>query len=575
MKRLWIFIMFPIMAGCSSGNDKQVQDAYDASVDLLDTRDVTDTVLDDMRVDGTDSKDLADNAQPDDTNTVDVQDSGVNPDTALDTNVEVAEYKYPPRALPFSFTRPAEGDPIPAAETEAFTKKVTGFWKRIDWARWVLRTSEGVDWSTGKEDFLGWYNDVTATKSGDTVTFACHGGEHNMWIPGSIVLSEAMAGYLLTGDWMYGKLAEQYCKGLSAVIKGFVWDENDPAPYLMARSIFPMDNSFTLDADHWHDDGRKKVVTYHDMYHDEDHWNAHTFAWPHNPTWGAEYVTNMRSKDDVRAIVRTAVFLHYLIADAKDDYVRQACQETLDELKGFNKDIVDSGYNIRTKDRNGKAYVIPCSDQDLGSYVCYTKIDPRNECCARLTADFIGYGEQRTEDCGNCVGSIYDAVACSAHFYNYPIIWDYHMAAIGNALVFGDFQLAYRLLEGLRDRVDSYDHPSKTEPGPKNSRWFKEYAVMLVQAASVGLPLTWLEARIIQKQWSQAVDEFSTFKNWDPWASEVPDGKVNFRPRASDNGINIQAITMFMEYCASPFKNPAGVKFVDCDIVKDMSKWGE
>ncbi|NOZ01972.1 MAG: hypothetical protein GXP54_08815, partial [Deltaproteobacteria bacterium] len=429
--------------------------------------------------------------------------------------------------------------------------------------------------STGKADFLGWYNDVTATKDGDTVTFACKGGEHNMWINGSMVLSEAIAGYLLTGDWTWGKLAEQYCKGLGAVVKGFVWDDSDPAPYLMARSIFPLDNSFTMDAANWKDDGRKKVVTFHDMYHIEDGWNAHTFPWPHNPTWGEMYVTNMRSKDDVRSIVRTTTFLPYLIADAKDDFVREACQETYDLMKGFNKDIVDSGYNIRTKGPDGVAYVIPCSDQDLGSYVCYTSVDPTNECCQRLSSDLIAYGEQKTEDCGNCFGSLYDAFASAAHFYNIPIIWDYHMAAVGNALVYGDNDLAKKLMEGLKLRIDSYMHPADDEPGHLDHAWFRELAVMLVQAASMGMPLTWAEARLIHQQWTNAVEEFEAFPNWDPWSADVPDGKVDFRPHASDAGIKITAVTMFLEYCNSPFRNPAGVRFVDCDIVGDMTKWGE
>jgi len=499
-----------------------------------------------------------------------IEDSSVE-----DTPEEVVEPEFPARALPFVFTRPQEGDPIPAEEVTAFTKKVTGLWKDIGWARWVLRTSEGVDASTGLDDFLGWYNDVHATRDGDTVTFACKGGEHNMWIPGSLVLSEAINGYLLTGDWTWGKLTEQYCKGLSAVVKGFVWDEDDPATFLMARSIFPQDNAFTLDAENWKDDGRKKVVTFHDMFHNEDGWNAHTFAWPHNPTWGEMYVTNMRSKDDVRSIVRTAMFLPYVIADAKDEFVREACQETYDIMVGFNKDIVEHGYYIRTKGPDGVAYIIPCSDQDLGSYSCYTDIDPTNECCARLATDLIAYGEQKTEDCGNCVGSMYDAFASAAHFYNIPIIWDYHMAAVGNALVYGQNDLALKLLDGLKQRVDSYIHPVDDEPGHKHHAWFRELSVMLVQAASVGLPLTWLEARQVHEQWAYAVEEFAAFPNWDPWADSVPDGPVQFRPHASDDGIDVESITMFMEYCNSPFKNPDGASFIDCDVVADMTEWGE
>jgi len=244
-------------------------------------------------------------------------------------------------------------------------------------------------------------------------------------------------------------------------------------------------------------------------------------------------------------------------------------------MVGFNKDIVDSGYNIRTKDKDGNAYVIPCSDQDLGSYVCYTDIDPTNECCQRLSSDLIAYGERKTEECGNCIGSIYDAFASAAHFYNIPIIWDYHMAAVGWALARHQDRLGWILLDGLRQRIDAYMHPLADDPGPKDGAYNKEVAVLLVQAASMGLPLTWLEARHVQKHWSQAILDYQDWPNWDLWAASVPDGQPAARPGSSEGGIDVEGLAMFLEYCNSPFKNPAGVQFVDCDIVKDMAKWGE
>lgn len=511
---------------------------------------------------GTPSADVVADTTPDTT-----------PDATPDAPADApAEAVFPPRALPFEFSRPAEGDaPTPAQVTE-FTKKVTGLWKKIDWFRWVLRTGMGVDASTGKDDFLAWYNDATAVKQGDTVTFESRGHEHNMWIPGSMVLSEAVNGYLLTGDWTIGKLAEQYCKGLTAVVKGFVWDENDPAPFLMARAIFPMDQAFTLDAERWKDDGRKKAVTYgKSKTPDDTSWNARTFPWPHNPTWGDMWVTSMRSKDDVRAIVRTTTFLPYVVADARDEFVRAACKETLDTMVGFNKDIVDHGYYIRTKDKNGVAYAF--DDQDLGSYVKYVDFDERNECSARLASDLIAYGVRRTNDCGTGFGSSYDAIAAIRHHYNYPILWDYHMAALGNALVHGQTADARPLLEGLAMRLDSYMHPSKDEPGPKAHKWNREMAVLLVQAASMGLPLQGHEVAHLQKHWTRAAEQLAAWPHWDLWAASVPDGEYGLRPGDTDDGIPVEAVTLFVEYCNSPFKNPSGVPFVDCDVVRDPAKW--
>ena len=301
---------------------------------------------------------------------------------------------FPPTGMPFEFSRPEKGEPIPEEEITQFTKAVTGLWKEVDYFRWILRISTGVDASSGQEEFLAWYNDVQAVKEGDKVIFKQKGGDHNMWIAGSKILSQAINGCALTGDWTTCKVAEQYCKGLTASVKGFVWGEDDPAPFLMARAIFPNDNEAIMDEDGWQDDGRVKVMEFHEAYKEEHGWNAHSFAWPNNPTWGDIWITNMRSKDDVCAIVRTTTFLPLVIAQAPYDWVTEACQETLDTMEEFNKDIVDFGYNIRTKDEEGKAFIV--EDQDLGSYSWYLDFGDDNECTARLATDFIAYQEPRT-----------------------------------------------------------------------------------------------------------------------------------------------------------------------------------
>ncbi|HOU52947.1 MAG TPA: hypothetical protein PLQ97_03375 [Myxococcota bacterium] len=481
----------------------------------------------------------------------------------------------PPESLPFAFTRPAEGDPLSPEEVTDFTRAVAAAWKQTGYFRWVIRTSMGVDRSTGKDDFLAWYNDIIAVKEGDRVTFREMGSEHNMWIPGSMMLNTVVGGALWTGDPTLLRLAEQYCKGLEAVIKGFVWDENDPAPWLMARSVFPFDHEFVLDGEFWGDDGRRKAVAFgNDTRQVEVGWNAQTFPWPHNPTWGAMWVTNMRSKDDVRAISRATTFLFYAARDLPEGPAREACAHTLDTMVHFHRDIVDEDYFIRTKDREGNAWRIPCEQQDLGSYSCYVDVDPTNECCARMAADMIAYGERRTNECGTCTGSIYDLFASTAHYYNYPIIWDYHMAGVGTALVRGQWQDAWMALKGLADRIDSYMHPSPEEPGASHPDWWQDMAVLLVQAASVGLPLTAAEARHVQQYWRKSVEEFTAWPYWDLWAQ--PDGTYSgatLRPRASPEGIPIEAWGVLLEYCASPLKNPAGAAFVDCEVLRDPASW--
>ena len=482
-----------------------------------------------------------------------------------------------PRTLAFEFTREAAGEPLTPEEVTAFTRRVTGVWKQVDWFRWILRTSMGVDASVHAEDYLAWHNDILAVKAGDTVTFQEKGQEHNMWIPSSTVLAQAIGGYLLTGEWTHAKAAEQYCKGLSAVVKGFRWGEDDPAPYLMARAVFPMDQTFTMDADHWQDDGRAKAVEFHEAYHDDDGWNAQAFAWPENPVWGSMWVTNMRSKDDVRSIARSTVFLHYIVEDAADAWVRDACAETLEIMRGFSRDIVDHGYYIRTKGPDGVAYSF--DHQDLGNYIQYAEVDEGNECPARLATDLIAYGEPLTNDCGSGYGSLFDQLAPATNYYNYPIVWDYHMAALGEALVHRYDDVARNLLEGLAERVDVYLAPDTEEPGITNGSWVRDMALLLVQGAAVGLPLTADEARRVHAAWDIAVDEFAVWPRWDLWDESVPDGEYwgggGFRPHAPADGTEVQHFALFLETCASPFLNPAGAAFIDCEVVRDPSQWGE
>ena len=502
----------------------------------------------------------------------------VTDDSLGEVTTDVAtEPAFPPRALPFEFTRKADGEPLADAEISTFTSAVTGLWKQVDFFRWVLRTSTGVDASTGTDDFLAWYNDVHAVKAGDTVTFKQTGGDHNMWIPGSKMLSTAMNGCILTGDWTVCKVAEQYCKGLTASVKGFVWGDADPAPYLMARAVFPNDHAFTLDEESWQDDGRKKVMEFTAAYKEEFGWNAQTFAWPENPTWGSIWITNMRSKDDVCAISRTSGFLYYAVADAPYPWVQEACQETLETMVGFHKDIVDSGYYIRTKDQEGKAYII--EDQDLGNYIWYAEVDPLNECPARLAADFMAYDKPLTNDCGTGYGSIFDMIAPAGHYYNYPIVYDYHMAALLGALVHGYDDIAYNLLTGLAERIDTYLDPDSKESGADHPAWSRDNAILLVKAASLGLPLTANEARLVHQHWTQAVAELSDWPRWDLWDQSVPDGDYDggsgFRPPDTYEGIPVESIALLLEYCNSPFKNPEGAQFVDCEAMADTTRWGE
>ncbi|MBW1809671.1 MAG: hypothetical protein JRJ87_15860 [Deltaproteobacteria bacterium] len=488
--------------------------------------------------------------------------SSSNPDAGSDL----------PDKLPFTLTRPDVGQPLSQAEISAVTVRITGFWKQIDYFTWVYETCHGMDISTGYPDYLIWWHDVDAVKLGDTVTFrnnSAYGGSHNNADPTASVLIQAIGGYLLTGDQAMGMLVEQFAKSITATMQGFVFDESDPLEFIMARNIVTHNHTFVLPS------GKKKAVDYTDWYTTYEGWNANRVHYPNNPTWGDIYVTTMRSKDDVPYMYRAAAWFPYLIEYAPDQPVREAAAEALAYMQGFAKDIVDSGYYIRSKDEEGQVYI---PDQDLASFNDYIEIFPDAECDPRLASALLAYAEPLDIDCGSGQGSGYDMVAGQGHYFNYSIIDVFHLSALQLALTSGHARIAEDLLLGYITRLERYRDPDGGEPGWDHEDWERDIALLLLHGASLGMPLTSEEARQVHKFLDQSVSEYEDFPNWNLWDPSVPDGTYSFRdgfhPAHRAAAFRIEDIAYLLEYCWSPFKNPAGVEFVDCEIVRNPARWG-
>jgi len=312
--------------------------------------------------------------------------------------------------------------------------------------------------------------------------------------------------------------------------------------------------------------------------HEVYNWNAHTIPNPTNPYWGDIWVRNMRSKDDVPHILRTVPMLMRLANEAPDEDVREAASLALKYLRGFAKDIVDSGFYIRTKEV-GDAYVPRDSYgvvADLASYVNYEWIVSDAECNSKLATVLVAYGEPMGVNCGIGFGSIYEEIATKQHYFNYDIIRYFHIAATTNALMNWQVDVARTLLEGLAMRADArMNGEGNWENYPQ---WNADLAAFLTAAATAGLPLTSREARLVMEMYSKAVDYYSTWPYWDLWDDSVPDGVYNYKPGrdAPDGPVpRIEEMAYIIEYCFSPFKNPTTKEFVDCEIVADPDRWGE
>jgi len=486
-----------------------------------------------------------------------------------------------PNELVVQYTRPDVGAPLSAAEVTEFTRALTGFWQEVGYWDWVLRVSHGVHASTGKPDYMLWWG-VDVFKEGDSVRFFHadpDGGGHNIMIPTGRVLSAAVAGYLLTGDARLAKAAEQYCKGLSATMRGMVYDADDPIDWLMARNIAAFNHTYQTD------EGYAKAIDYSGWYHAYQNWNTGRFEYPANPTWGPLWVTNMRSKDDLPHIFLTAPEMLYAASRAESPAVRDACADALGLLERSARDIVDSGYNIRTKDANGQVFIPgmsgdPVADQaagDLAMLDNYEDIIPGAECHAKRAAALIGYGDRRGLDCGTAGSNAYEAMATSTHYYNFAIVRFFHVADLAMALVKGDGFAARDALLGMAARLDENLARPDEELTRSRSEWERDLAQLALRAAAFGLPLTSREARLIQQHWRRGVDEHAAWAHWNLWDAGHPNGQYPHHPgdsRDEDRWTRIEDMALVLEYCWSPLRNPAGVTFVDCDVVADPARWG-
>lgn len=490
-----------------------------------------------------------------------------------------------PDRLEITFARPESGEPVADVEIQAFTRKVLRFLRDVRYFDYVLYTTHGVDKSTGLPDWQFWYNE-RFRKDGDTVTFYhpvnLNDGGHNLHIPFGHVLSQVLSAYLLVGDPSAALAAEQLCKGLSASMLGMVHDADDPLPHLMSRNVVAFNHEFLTH------DGKKKAIDVTGWYSDYTRWNCDRFQYVDNPFWGPMWVTNMRSKDDVPHLFRMMPSLRYAADQATDAPVKEACGQALTLMEAFAKDIVDSDYRIRTKDADGTPYMPgftgdPETDQkqgDLASFIHWRDIVPEGECNARRGAELIGYHRPVREDCGRGEPNAYDDIAFLGNAYNKRICRYFHLAHVGNALVNRD-EGALLLLDGLDERLAQERAVPEKDMQATPDKWSRDLAVYLADSATFGYPLDWDDVRRIQRHYGRAIDEMAAWPYWDPWAESVPDGDLGgYRPGSCSAGqaecwFSVEDLALIFETCWSPLRNPTGKPYVDCDIVRDPSRWDD
>jgi len=452
---------------------------------------------------------------------------------------------------------------------------------------YVLRSSHGVDASTGLPEFVLWWSDVDAVREGATVRFVHreleeHGG-HNITGAHARILGSAIAASFLVPDPLIARVAELYCRGVTATMQGMVHDGDDPIPILMARNVITFDHAYTTH------DGRSKEVSYSNWFHSYSRWNCERFEYADNPFWGPVWVTNVRSKDDVGELLRVTALVELAHLHSANADLRAACGETLDYLRGFTADIAEHGYFIRTKDEDGAPFIFSLVEKpegmkestDLDNYVTFDPLFSGAECNAKRACDWIGLDTGSLNDCGDGGPNMFERISLENNYPNVNFFRAYHLANLYQSLLHADVASALHLLEGLVRRFEEDMTYDTTHIPVSGDRWHADLSVALVRAAAQGYPLTHREVRLVHRYYGRAVERLADWPNWDLWADELENGTYNYKPPNNALGedgdkeywIKVPDLAALIEYCASPFINPAGARPVDCAIMGASGAW--
>jgi hypothetical protein len=521
-----------------------------------------------------DSSDDADDVDDDDADD-DINDDSGNDDADDDSGI------FDPPVLPFSYLREDDSAPITPEELVEFSERLKEFYSENSYIDWLLRMSHGVDDSTEMKDYRLFWRDVIAEKQGETVSiihkyYDAHGG-HNILKDNSLVVESVISGYLKTEDPVLEELARLFCGGISSNMLGMVYDTDDTVLHLMARNVVPFNHSYTTH------DGRNKSVDYSNWHHPYDRWNCSRFKYENNPYWGEVWVTNTRSKDGVGYLLNASRYVSYAAQYAKAPEVREACGEAHELLTLFAKDIVDSQYLIRSKDKDGNPYrpgIDPEPDEadvgDLASLAAWDIIAPDAECNAKQATAFLGYGERLQNNCTPLGGHrIYELGAIVNNPPNGHIMRSFHIANIALALHNGDYDAAYKSLGGLELRFDRDLNIDLSHVNTSEDSWYRDIALNWLQAASAGYFLTGDEIRAIHTYTLRSIDEYSQWDNWDLWADSIledqeleafpPTGKT-LDDETKISWFRPNALGLFMEYCWGAYQNPHSQKIIDCEV---------
>jgi hypothetical protein len=464
----------------------------------------------------------------------------------------------PPDSLPFEYVRPERGEPVEADELARVTDR---YLELLDETRYFESVDERVHgWpesASGGYWYGSWWSGVQIVRENGEVTFL-HGadGADNNGLRSAPLLEGACYAQLLWRDEASARVARKIVRGFVAWMLAMQrtasdaeWTREKP---LLTRAFYPPPVA-------GEEQGRRYLVDTSLNRPGLDNGATEYVHLPDNPTYGDIWVKNKRSKDDIG---------HMLLAigqlAACDGALGGATDADVAEMRAlyaaWARRVEDDGWRIATWDQDGELWL---PDDDLARYIQAFQ----TECDHMLATRLVGRADPGALDCGNGVNGLEEVVIAAND--NEPHIFNsFHEAVVVHALLTGHTAIAEAHLPALAARIE--ETIDRVEAGdPPNFFSDQDFAELVVESATVGVPLTWREVRWVHEQIEEAATAHAAaelapaYRVFDP---ATPDGSYVYDPFGP--GIEFRNIGTLLGTCVARFRNPASKPLLDCDRVR-------
>lgn len=462
-----------------------------------------------------------------------------------------------PTGLPFPYTRPQVGTPVPTSELAAMTDTYVDLLKQTRYLAVLDERLHGWPESDPQKRYWygTWWSGVGIQKQAGKVTYlhVKAGGDNNGLRTGPMLEGICHAVALWKKPEVEA-LARRMTRGFTSWILAMQQKVNDPNGTLLTRAAYPQ----SIDSS---DGGRTIKIDYDQNHPGDDNGATEYVHIPQNPHWGDLWVKNKRSKDDIGHMLRAIAALQhcqksYASADSKLDHA-----EMLGHYVKWAKRVEDDGWAIATLDKSGKLWIPPLTET-LAHFYTVGNV----ECDSVLAIRLLGRNDPGSWSCGNGIHALEFIALQNDH--NGEIIRSFHEAATVLALQNGQHAVAKQLLGGLATRIEEGMGWYETNKWPIHMDE-KHLADLIVIAASMGVPLTWREVRFLHAMIGKA--HVSYVKNAAPKVYRVfdpstPDGAYAFEP--GGEGLRWVSLALLVGTCSAQYLNPTSAPVFDCTKLK-------